>query len=108
MNNLNGSFYVNVIDGTKKTEQEIVVDVVSLLPNKDCSFNVIYKSNGHYNVYGHMYSGKEYGLFTVRLPSGESKTYSLFKGSYTERIDNFGYNTLEGLATALKPLLGLS
>lgn len=47
-----------------------------------------------------------FGLFRTYFYIRSSENQSTL--SSWRRMDNFGYNTLEGLATALKPLLGLS
>ena len=57
-----------------------------------------------------VYGGSSY---SVQEYSNYGRTsYSRIKWGETwydwQRIDNFGYNTLANLATALKPLLGLS
>lgn len=82
--------------------------------NLDGTFVSVSSGNPIFGLsYGVVYTSNIEGMGGIQIITSNQGSV-LFRskryGTWTSptRIDNFGYNTLEELASALKPLLGLS
>ena len=114
MDTINNVFYTDTFGGNYSMGQplevvkETVNHIVAKYPSNIVTFRIIHYKQGYRELSGFLYPGGSYGTMTIRPSDGNIRTYLINNYEYTERIDNFGYNTLDELAAALKSKLGLS
>ena len=108
MNNVGGVLYTGEVKGTVSFISNplgVAKEVINALPDKNITFRMLHQYAGRRECYGYLQEGKMYGQITIRTSTQQSVTYFFHNDVWTERIDNFGCNSLEELAAALKPLM---
>ena len=111
MNTINNVFYTDIISGNYSMGQplevvkETVNHIVNKFPSNIVTFRVIHNKQGYRELYGFLYPSGSYGTITVRPSDGNIKTYLINNYEYTERADNFGYNTLADLSAGVAGIM---
>lgn len=109
MNTVGNAFYTAFVAGSQSmgNPKAVAEEVLASLPDKDISFQVIHQYSGLRVVSGYTYRGKKYGVLNIKEFGGNEISYFVYGGEFTQRLDNFGYNSLAELAGGVAENIGL-